>query len=162
MDWEGFMARQLSKHFTLEELCKSQVAARHGIDNMLREPDDAAIIENLTRVCEQILEPVRDHYGMPFSPSSGYRCPMLNRTLKSKDTSQHIKGEAIDFEVPGVANPDLADWIYKNLTYDQLILEYYEPGVPTSGWVHCSVTEKTNRHDELTINTHGAMKGLVA
>jgi len=156
------MTRQLSDHFTLEELCRSQVAARHGIDNMLREPRDAAIIENLTRVCEQILEPVRSHYGVPFSPSSGYRCLALNRQLKSSDSSQHIKGEAADFEVPGVSNPDLATWIYENLTYDQLILEFYTPGDPASGWVHCSVTGETNRRDELTINSRGAMTGLVA
>lgn len=82
--------------------------------------------------------------------------------IKSKDTSQHIKGEAIDFAVPGVANPDLADWIYKNLTYDQLILEFYTSGDPASGWVHCSVTEKTNRHAEITINSIGTTTGLVA
>jgi len=155
------MTRHLSEHFTLEELCRSQVAARHGIDNTLREPRDAAIIKNLTRVCEQILEPVRRHFGRPFTPSSGYRCLALNRQLKSSDSSQHIKGEAADFEVPGVSNADLATWIYENLTYDQLILEFYMPGDPTSGWVHCSVSGASNRRVELTINSRGVMTGLV-
>ena len=52
--------------------------------------------------------------------------------------SQHAKAEAADFECIGVDNAELADWIHKNLSYDQLILEYYTPGEPNSGWIHCS------------------------
>lgn len=156
------MARKLSTNFTLEELCKSQTAARRGIDNMPREPEDEAIIENLTRVCERILQPVRDHFGVAFSPSSGYRCPELNEAIGSKDTSQHVKGEAVDFEVPGIANPELAAWIVENLEYDQVILEFYTPGEPNSGWVHCSVTGGANRRVALTINSEGTQQGLIA
>ena len=156
------MAKQLSANFTLEELCKSQIAERKGIDNMPREPADATIIENLTRVCDRILQPVRDHFGVPFTPSSGYRSLALNRAIGSKDTSQHIKGEAVDFEVPGIANADLAMWISDNLEFDQLILEFYTPGKPESGWVHCSITGGTNRRMALTINRDGTQQGLVA
>ena len=156
------MARKLSANFTLEELCKSQTAERKNIDNIPKEPEDATIIVNLTRVCERILQPVRDHYGVAFSPSSGYRCLALNRALGSKDTSQHIAGEAVDFEVPGVANADLAAWISDNLDYDQVILEFYTPGISDSGWVHCSVTADANRQVALTINNQGTQQGLVA
>ena len=41
-------------------------------------------------------------------------------------------------ECPGVDNAELCDWIYKNLDFDQMILEYYKPGEPNSGWCHCS------------------------
>ncbi len=153
------MATSLSDHFTLEEICKSQTASRLGINNL---PTDPGIIENLSRVCVEILEPARAHYGVPFSPSSGYRCLELNRAIGSKDSSQHVKGEAVDFEVPGIANPDLADWIHANLGYDQLILEFYTPGTPNSGWVHCSVTASDNRKMALTINRQGTQSGLVA
>lgn len=156
------MTRRLSDHFTLEELCKSQTAERKGIDNMPKEPEGALIIENLTRVCERILEPVRAHYGFPLSPSSGYRCLALNRAIGSRDTSQHVKGEAVDFEVPGVANPDLAQWIEANLDFDQVILEFYTPGDPHSGWVHCSVAADANRHVALTISREGTQRGLIA
>ena len=155
------MATQLSPHFTLEELCKSQKAVREGIDNFPREPEDAEIIENLRRVCAEILEPVRDRFGIPFSPSSGYRSLELNRALGSKDTSQHIRGEAADFEVPGVPNAELAAWIEGELTFDQLILEFYIPGESQSGWVHCSITAGANRGETLTINKSGVQKGLV-
>jgi hypothetical protein len=58
--------------------------------------------------------------------------------IGSSANSQHAKAEAADFECPGVDNAELADWIYKNLEPDQLILEFYTPGEPNSGWIHCS------------------------
>ena len=154
---------RLSDHFTLEEMCKSATAVRQGIDNLPAQdtPDGQAIIEALTQVCLNILEPVRTHFGIPFSPSSGYRCLELNRALKSKDTPQHVKGQAVDFELPGIANFDLAEWIRENQTFDQLILEFYTPGEPNSGWVHCSFIEDDNRGSVLTIGKQGTFEGLV-
>lgn len=156
------MTRYLSANFTLEELCKSQTALRRGIDNLPKEPEDTWIIENLTRVCGHVLQPVRDYFGVAFSPSSGYRSLALNRAIGSKDGSQHVKGEAADFEVAGIDNPDLAAWITENLDYDQVILEFYTPGDPNSGWVHCSATGGANRRVALTINGAGTQQGLVA
>ena len=132
---------RLSPHFTLKELTRSALAARHDIQN-LPEPHEIA---NLKRLAVKILEPVRLHYNIPFSPSSGYRNPSVNRLAGSKPTSQHSKGQAADFEVPGVANRDLAEWIKVNLTFDQLILEFHDEDDPASGWIHCSVKETGNR-----------------
>ena len=134
---------QLSDHFSLRELTKSQTAERLGIAN---EPDDEAV-ENLIILCDMILEPVRNHYDTPFVPNSGFRCLELNRAIGSSDTSQHTTGEAVDFEVPGVPNKDLALWVKDNCKFDQLILEFYKDDDPASGWVHCSyVIDGGNRH----------------
>jgi hypothetical protein len=65
--------------------------------------------------------------------------------IGSSANSQHAKAEAADFECPGVDNAELADWIKRELPYDQLILEFYTPGEPNSGWIHCSYTEGTPR-----------------
>jgi hypothetical protein len=62
----------------------------------------------------------------------------LNKAVGGSATSQHCKGEAVDMEVPGVPNYELAKWIQDNLEFDQLILEFYTSGIPDSGWVHCS------------------------
>ena len=132
---------RLSEHFALWELTKSQVADRNNIKNL---PDEEST-QNLGSTCEEILEPVRRHYGKPIAPSSGYRCLALNRALGSSDRSQHTTGQAVDFEVPGVANMDLARWIMDNVDYDQLILEFYKEGQPNSGWVHCSYVGQANR-----------------
>jgi len=150
---------QLSQNFWLSELIKSSTADRLDIDNW---PQDQYIIDNLTITVNAVLQPVRDHYGRPMSPNSGYRCLTLNRALHSKDTSQHIQGQAVDMEVPGIGNYDLAEWIMNHLSFDQLLLEFYYPGQPTSGWVHASfVDENTNRNQVLTINRNGVFNGLL-
>ena len=133
---------KLSEHFTLEEMTKSQVARRYRIDNV----PGAKQIENLKKLCIHILEPVRKYYNRPISPSSGFRCVLLNRQIGSSDTSQHITGQAVDFEVPGVLNRETALWIKDELDFDQLILEFHKEGDPYSGWVHCSYVGQSNRN----------------
>jgi zinc D-Ala-D-Ala carboxypeptidase len=124
----------LSDHFSLEELTKSSTALRKGINN---DPDSTAR-ENLIVLCSEVLEPVRTHYDIPFAPNSGFRCLELNREIGSSDRSQHVTGNAVDFEVPGVDNKEVALWVKENCDFDQLILEFYKEGEPASGWVHCS------------------------
>ena len=136
---------KLTANFSLNELTKSQTAERKGIDNT-PGPNHQ---ENLKSLCEMILQPVRDHFGQVVSVSSGYRSPELCVAIGSKTTSQHAKGEAADFEIFGVSNKELADWINENLDYDQLILEYWKESDPNSGWVHCSYTDGSNRKQYL-------------
>ena len=126
---------KLSPHFTLAEASKSHIAARHGIDNT----PPATVIPRLVRVASQILEPVRKEFRLPFSPSSWYRSPALNAAVGSRPTSAHLTGRAVDFELPGVANRDLAQWCAEHLTFDQLILEFPQKDDPASGWVHCAL-----------------------
>jgi hypothetical protein len=131
----------LSKSFTLNELTKSQEATRLGIDNT---PNEEHIL-NLKLLCENVLQPIRDFYGMPLSVSSGYRSAALCEAIGSSSKSQHTKGQAADFEIFGVANKDLADFVVKNLDYDQCILEFWNENQPNSGWVHCSFNALGNR-----------------
>jgi zinc D-Ala-D-Ala carboxypeptidase len=136
----------LSPHFTLEEMIKSQSGDRAGIDNL----PPPACREALRALCTHVLEPIRERFG-PVVINSGYRGPELNRMVGGAASSQHCSGEAADIEVPGMANADLARWIEKHLEYDQLILECYKPGIPSSGWVHVSYKAlKPNRNQELT------------
>ena len=123
----------LSRNFTLSELTKSDTAIRKGINNN----PNAEQIEKLKALCENILQPVRDHFGR-VKITSGFRSVDLCMAIGSSANSQHAKAEAADFECVGVDNAELADWIKNNLPYDQLIVEYYTPGEPNSGWIHCS------------------------
>ena len=132
---------KLSKNFTLSELTKSQTAVRKNIKN---EPSTAHV-ENLIHLAETVLQPIRNHFGKPVVISSGYRSPELCEAIGSSSKSQHARGEAADFEIMGVDNMQLAMWINKNTDFDQLILEFYEPGDPNSGWVHCSAVREGSR-----------------
>ena len=131
---------RLSQNFTLQEYIKSQTALRQGIDNMPNEQH----LEKAKLLFENVVQPVRDNFGVTVI-NSGYRGPELNEAVGGSDKSQHCKGEAVDIECPGVPNYDVAKWIHDNLDFDQLILEFYTPGEPNSGWIHCSVTEGMDR-----------------
>ena len=136
---------KLTANFSLNELTKSQTAERKGIDNTPSTEHQ----ENLKLLCESVLQPVRDHFGKVVTISSGYRSPELCIAIGSKTTSQHAKGEAADFEIFGVSNKVLADYIDAELHYDQLILEYWKESDPNSGWVHCSFSAGNNRKQYL-------------
>jgi len=131
---------KLSRNFTLQELIKSDTAIRKGIDNN----PNADQVEKLKTLCETILQPVRDHFGR-VKVTSGYRSSDLCLAIGSSVNSQHAKAEAADFEVMGTDNAELADWIHKNLDYNQLILEYYKVGENNSGWINCSICDKDAR-----------------
>jgi zinc D-Ala-D-Ala carboxypeptidase len=136
----------LTANFSLHELSKSETALRMGFDNT---PDDEAT-ENLRLLCEMVLQPVRDHYGKGVKVNSAYRSPESNAAVGGSKTSDHCKGMAADIEIPGVANADLAQFIMDNLDYTQLILEFYTPGIPDSGWVHVSYDPNNLKKQELT------------
>ena len=79
---------RLSKNFTLKELVQSQTAARKGINNNPSEDQ----IEGLQRLCENILQPIRDQFGMPVTVTSGFRSAQLCTAIGSSVNSQHAKG----------------------------------------------------------------------
>ena len=148
---------RLSKHFTLEEMTRSMVAARRGIDNT----PGAGEIKNLENVCYEILEPIRAHFDKPIMVSSGYRSEALCEAIGSKKTSQHAKGQAVDFEIAGVPNIKIAYWLQNNVDFDQLILEFYNPDDPAGGWVHVSYNEAgANSKQVLTYDGKSYENGL--
>ena len=150
---------QLSKHFKLHEFEKSATAIRLGIKNKAGAGD----IKNLADLCYEILEPVRAKFDeKPIIITSGFRSEELCEAIKSSKTSQHTKGQAVDFEIAGVSNLEVALWIQNNCNFDQLILEFWkeEDNDPNSGWVHCSFVEGSNRKQVLTFNGREYKNGL--
>ena len=146
---------QLSKHFTLEEMEKSQTATRKGIKNKAGSGE----IKNLGDLCYEVLEPVRAKFDKPVTITSGYRSPELSEAIGSKATSQHCLGEAVDMEVIGVSNLQVALWIENNVDFDQLILEFYT-GEANSGWIHVSYKDGSNRKQVLTYDGKSYTNGL--
>lgn len=136
----------LSPNFTLQELTKSETALRHNLPN---DPTPE-VVANLTVLCEKVLQPVREHYGKGVKVNSGYRAPEVNAAVGGSKTSDHCKGQAADIEIPGVPNHELAEWIEKNLSFTQLILEFYTRGIPDSGWVHVSYDPANLKKQSMT------------
>jgi hypothetical protein len=153
---------QLTKNFSLAEMVKSETALRHGMDNH-PGPDE---LNNMLQLCANVLQPVRDHFQKGVKVNSGYRSPDVNAKVGGSRTSDHCRGMAADIEIPGVPNADLARWIKDSLSYTQLILEFYTPGVPDSGWVHVSYDPSNLKKQDLTATRRDGktvyLPGLVA
>lgn len=124
----------LTQNFSLEELTKSEAALRKGLDNT---PDEE-VIQNLQVLCENVLQPLRDAYKRGIKVNSAYRSPDVNAAVGGVRTSDHCKGQAADIEIPGVPNAEVAQYLADNFDFTQVILEFYTPGIPDSGWVHVS------------------------
>ena len=135
---------KLSKNLSLLEMTKSSTASRRGIDNK----PTSEHIENMKTFAEKIFQPIRDHFGVSISISSGYRSESLNKAIGGAHkvidgeyvaTSQHCKGEAIDIDRDYANAPDnsqVFNYIKDNLDFDQLIWEFGNEENPS--WVHVS------------------------
>ncbi len=157
---------QLTKHFTMQELCKSETANRLGIKNSLEtckplyknniicgfeDNDDLhKIANNMFDLCTNVLEPLRKALNKPIIITSGYRGSRLNKQIGGAKNSQHCSGKAVDFVVKDMDTKEVFDFIIKsNLDYDQVILEFYDPKKPSSSWVHISYNKQNNRKQKL-------------
>lgn len=148
----------LTEHFTLEELVRSQAAVRHSFDEQFSPPD--AIKENLTALCQFVLEPVRTALEFKHSRvigiqiTSGYRCPRANTAIGGAANSQHTKGQAADIHCNEITVEELYTFIKQSgIVYDQLIQEFGQ-------WVHVSFTATgENRQQNLrAIKVDGVTK----
>jgi uncharacterized protein YcbK (DUF882 family) len=143
-------------------MVKSETALRHDMDNTPGEAE----IASLRLLCEKILQPVREHYGKGVKVNSGFRHPEVNAKVGGSKTSDHCKGQAADIEIPSVANADLALHIVDTYKFTQVILEFYTPGVPDSGWVHVSYDPANLKSQVLTATKKDGktvyLPGLVA
>ena len=133
---------QLTRNFTLEELCASATAKAKGIRNNPGQTD----IVNLCALAHQILQPLRNAMNEPIKIGSGYRSLALNRAVGGVNNSQHMKGEAADLCIDGDMKKGKRwfEWIKSHCDFDQLILEHNTKG---SYWVHVSYrADGKNRH----------------
>lgn len=121
----------LSPHFLLEEFLISQTAARMG---RKIEPTEADI-QNLTRLCVMVLEPLRIELRRPIHVTSGLRPLWLNTAIGGSQTSAHMDGRAADIVVQGISALDVCRVIQSaGLPVDQCIHEFGE-------WAHVGIAK---------------------
>lgn len=131
-----YMSKKITENFTLEEMFRSETAERRHIDNR----PSAEIEANLTYLVKNVLQPLRDHFGVPIRVTSGYRSPALNRAIGGSSSSWHSHGCAADIQIPSGRVPlkDVFEYIHNNLPYTELIAE----GIDRNGkvsWVHVAL-----------------------
>ena len=150
---------KLSKHFTLEELCRTSVRTTEG-----NRPQPQHI-ENLRQLCRNWLEPLRCSYNCryvltedesydtypyvePIIISSGYRSEVVNKAVGGAANSNHLTGCAVDIRAAGFEQAlryavlllDISD--EQKADFDELLLERNARG---SYWIHLAVRPHGNR-----------------
>jgi hypothetical protein len=135
----------LSKNFSLNEMCRSNTASVRGLPNV----PNAEQVKNLQQLCENVLQPLRNHLGKPVVINSGFRSQAVNMAVGGAKNSQHMKGEAADIKCKDYPYAkEIYTWIMDNLKFDQVILERKGKAV----WVHVSFrTNGRNRQQALQI-----------
>ena len=125
------------KYFTIKELTRSTTAELRGIDNTPSQQ----VINNLTALVENVLDPLREAWGAPIHVNSGYRCAALNKAVGGVPTSQHILGEAADITVGTRANNQRLYALLRqlDLPVDQAINEH------DFRWIHVSYGPRHRR-----------------
>ena len=125
------------KYFTIKELTRSTTAQLRGIDNTPSQQ----VIDNLTALVENVLDPLREAWGAPIHVNSGYRCAALNKAVGGVPTSQHILGEAADITVGTRANNQRLYALLRqlDLPVDQAINEH------DFRWIHVSYGPRHRR-----------------
>lgn len=124
------MSIQLTDHFSLDELTTTN-RTKYKDKNYMYGLQKISQMNILAHFCEQ----VRLIVGCPMKITSGIRCEELNSVVGGSKTSQHLKGEAIDFVPTKIKLKTAFDKIRKsNLEFGQLIIE--KSG--NSEWIHIS------------------------
>lgn len=143
---------RLSEHFNLDEFIFSETAIRRKIDNT----PPPAVIENLEKLCQLILEPTRILLGgRPLTIMSGYRCLELNTAIGSQPTSHHVLGGAADFVCPAFGSPyQIALLLSKSgIPFGQLIHEF-------KSWVHLSILSVSKPENRIITIDHDHPSGI--
>lgn len=150
-EWHG-------KYFTLEEMAASATARRMGIDNT----PTPKIIDNLQQLVDNVLDPLRMHWGRPVIVTSGYRCPKLNTAVHGAAQSQHITGQAADIRTVSddrTENMKLLRLLLSlKLPFDQVIAEYVD-GQGRPDWIHVSFSPQ-KRGIKLTCKDGRYVQGI--
>lgn len=131
-------------YFKLSELIHSDTAVKYNINNM----PTVAHLDCMLDLIYYVLQPIREHFGVPVDITGCYRSWALWNKLRKlgrnpAKNSQHLYGQAVDFVVRGKNSKDVFNWIKNsNIEFDQLIYEYDSAG---NVWIHISFIKGKNR-----------------
>jgi zinc D-Ala-D-Ala carboxypeptidase len=133
----------ISEHITYYEATHSNKAVEKGLDNT----PSAEQLENMKLVALMCFEPTRKWYGKPIHINSFFRSPEVNKAVNGSPTSDHPKGNSIDFTAGSrEENLKIFNWMKANLIFDQLIWEN------DGEWIHVSFRKAMNRNQVLNLH----------
>ena len=130
---------KLTENFTIEE---AQVTKHKQFNNVI---SDVNILENVKQIARSVMQPLRDYLGIPIIVSSWFRNPQLNAYVGGSSTSDHLRGEAVDFYCSRMI--DAYMYIKNNLLFHQLIWEIKDNTI----WIHVSCRRLGKNRNEAKV-----------
>jgi hypothetical protein len=124
---------RLTANFTLWEFLYSEEAIKYGLMEEQLKIAEHDIL-NLKRLCENVLQPLRNEMHESIRINSGYRSKALNDKVKGSPTSDHMEGKAADIYIPGKMMQAFTT-IKQKYKFKQLISEF------DLAWIHVSYDE---------------------
>ena len=141
----------ISEYFKIYDLVKSDIAIRSGIPNI----PNAAQLKNLIVLAKK-LDEIKSLYPSVFI-TNAFRSEKLNNVIRgSSKTSAHMNGLAADIDIPTGKKYALLDvflWIRKTMKFDQIILEFHDTRIPSSGWIHFGLKENHSEYRNQSLYT---------
>ena len=124
---------QLSPNFTIGMLVRTD----HRDWMERNKTEGMNYVDNMARVCTEVLEPINKLLG-PIFVTSCFRCPGLNKAIGGASTSQHRYAEAADIVFINRPGDDFLKTSFNTIAssdiiYSQLIYEF--------GWIHVGITD---------------------
>jgi len=148
-------ATMLSDHVSVTTFTQSATAGADGIDNSL--PDE--LLQAAKDYCTNCFEKMRVILGNErVNIHSGFRCEALNTALKGSPTSDHMKANAIDFDIlDRMTFPQTFKTILQSdLKWKQFMMEGITAANPKGGWLHIaydtSLTDDQQKMDIKVVN----------
>lgn len=131
------MYKKIAKNFIYGEICgfKSE-----NIPNEIHLINAMAVVYN-------ILQPVRDRFGTVIV-TSFQRNHSYNKRIGGSETSDHLYGKAVDFQVKGFSKMQMKTvfrWMFDYLEYKQLIFEEKNGTI----WIHAAFDFEDNKKETL-------------
>jgi uncharacterized protein YcbK (DUF882 family) len=97
--FDQWFATKKFKHFTASEFTSYFRRTRNGVRNT---PPPVALWENIVPTL-RIVDDLRRHFGKPIVLLSSYRSPAYNKAVGGASASIHMKFNALDIAVAGIA-----------------------------------------------------------
>lgn len=132
------------KYFTFRELFRSEIAIKNNILNSPVWYREWNVYNNLEKLVDNLLDPIRERFATPVIITSGYRCERLNKLVNGVEDSQHREGKAADFYFADFTAKEMTQAFFEiedNFDFDQLI--YYKK----RHFIHISYNGDNNRHE---------------
>jgi zinc D-Ala-D-Ala carboxypeptidase len=115
-------------------------------------PASQDILDNITNVAG-VMQYIKDQLNLPVTISSGYRNPVVNKAVGGAADSDHMKGEACDFQSSKWKPKQIVDAIIAlKVPFKQLILEE-PPG--RNPWVHIAVSRNPSSNKNQVLHYMG-------